>query len=81
MVAGEEMARTKLGDHNSYKSPSNINRIDWNRLEEYADLVEYYKGLISLRKSFSAFRDNTADTVKNKIKFYDFSETAVAYTI
>lgn len=81
MVAGEEMARTKLGDHNSYKSPSNINRIDWNRLEEYADLVEYYKGLISLRKSFSAFRDNTADTVKNKIKFYDFSDTAVAYTI
>ncbi|MDO5123769.1 MAG: type I pullulanase [Eubacteriales bacterium] len=81
MVAGEEMARTKLGDHNSYKSPSAINRIDWHRTTEYGDLVEYYKGLIKLRKSFSAFRDDTDNTVRNKIKFYNFSDTAIAYTI
>ncbi len=81
MVAGEEMVRTKLGDHNSYKSPSSINKIDWTRLEEYGDVVEYYKGLIKLRKSFSAFRDNTDKTVKTRMKFYDFSDTAIAYTI
>ena len=81
MVAGEEMARTKLGEHNSYISPSEINRIDWTRLETYKDLVDYYKGLIRLRKRFSAFRDNTPDSVRSKMKFYDFSDTAVAYTI
>ncbi len=81
MVAGEEMVRTKLGDHNSYKSSSSVNRIDWNRLVEYGDVVDYYKGLIKLRKSFSAFRDNTDNTVKNKMKFYDLSDTAIAYTI
>lgn len=81
MVAGEEMARTKLGDHNSYKSHSDINRIDWTRTETYYDLVEYYKGLIKLRKKFSAFRDSTPNTVRNNMHFYDFSDTAVAYTI
>ncbi len=81
MVAGEEMVRTKHGDHNSYKSSSEINRIDWTRLDEYADVVDYYRGLIKLRKSFSAFRDNTDETVKSRMKFYDFSDDLIAYTI
>ncbi|MGN0452579.1 MAG: type I pullulanase [Ruminococcus sp.] len=80
MLAGEEMARTKLGEHNSYKSPSELNRIDWQRLVEYSDLVDYYKGLIKLRKSVSAFRDNTTKTVES-MRFYDFSDKGVAYTI
>jgi len=31
-LAGEEMARSKDGDENSYKSPVEVNQIDWNTL-------------------------------------------------
>ncbi|WP_255882591.1 MULTISPECIES: type I pullulanase [unclassified Ruminococcus] len=62
MLAGEEMARSKDGDHNSYKSSVELNQIDWSSLTRYSDLVKYYKGLISLRKAYSPFtcEDNSA---------------------
>lgn len=50
MLAGEEMGRTKHGNHNSYNSPSKLNRIEWSRQAEFAELVEFYKKLIALRK-------------------------------
>ncbi len=53
VLAGEEMARTKYGDTNSYKSSPEINSINWNNLVEYGDLVSYYKGLMELRSHFS----------------------------
>ena len=59
MLAGEEFARTKYGDHNSYRSSPDINMLDWSRVEEYADIVSYYKGLIDIRENFDAFSDGT----------------------
>ena len=56
MQAGEEFARTKYGDHNSYKSPDSTNRIDWNRVSKYSDIQQYYEGMIKIRKAFSGFR-------------------------
>ena len=40
-LAGEEIARTKRGDHNSYRSPLSVNAIDWNRARKYRSLVDY----------------------------------------
>ena len=40
--AGEEYARTKHGNPNTYNAPIAINRIDWKRAKENQDLVEYY---------------------------------------
>jgi pullulanase/glycogen debranching enzyme len=47
---GEEGARTKGGDDNSYCAPVEENAIDWQGLYEHEDLLQYYRGLISLRK-------------------------------
>ena len=55
ILAGEEMARTKYGDENSYRSPSSINKISWNNLVSYPDLVSYYRGLMLIRKNFMPF--------------------------
>ena len=55
MLAGQEMARTKYGDTNSYKSSPEINKINWNNIVEYQDLVSYYKGLYEIRKNFTPF--------------------------
>lgn len=84
ILAGEEFARTKYGDHNSYKSSPEINKLDWNRLIDYADVVSYYKGMIQLRDTFAPFRDATGDVVNNKMTFTSPAKLPVgvlAYTI
>ncbi|MFQ8892198.1 MAG: type I pullulanase [Clostridium sp.] len=79
--AGEEFARSKMGDHNSYKSSASINKLDWKRVKEYSDLVNYYKGLIEIRKNFSAFRDPTT-SAGNRIQWLTTSgNQQIAYSL
>ncbi len=78
-LAGEEFARTKYGDHNSYRSADGINKIDWTRTVRYNNLVEYYKGLISVRKAYSPFRACDGSTSANTYFFENGS--AIGYTI
>lgn len=59
-LAGEEFCRSKDGDENSYASSREENVIDWNNINEYADVVEYYRGLLKIRENFAAFSDHTA---------------------
>lgn len=64
-LAGEEFARSKDGDENSYSSSRSENMIDWKNLITYSDLVEYYRGLLKIRETFAAFSDCTAYTANN----------------
>lgn len=52
MLAGEEMGRTKYGNHNSYNSPSKVNMLNWSRQAEFADMVAHYKRVIAVRKAY-----------------------------
>ena len=71
--AGEEMLRSKPKeegfDHNSYDSSDEINSIKWDTLSDavYADVVDYYTGLIAFRKAHPALRMTTAEEVEEKI--------------
>ena len=62
--AGEEMLRTKGGDENSYKSSDEVNNINWSVLaegtKEYVTM-QYYKGLIEMRKAYGIFSDVTTE--------------------
>lgn len=51
MIAGEEMGRTKYGNENSYNSPTKLNTITWSRQAQFADLYNFYKGVIALRRA------------------------------
>ena len=53
--AGEEGARTKLGEGNSYNLSKSLNQIDWKRIYLFEDLVKYYKNIIKIRKSLQNF--------------------------
>ncbi|RAN78442.1 type I pullulanase [Bacillus sp. SRB_331] len=79
--AGQEFMRTKYGDHNSYKSPDSINQMDWLRRAAFNNEVEYMKGLIDLRKKYSAFRMTSAEQIKKYVAFIDVPKNVVAYTI
>ncbi|MCR5564994.1 MAG: type I pullulanase [Gammaproteobacteria bacterium] len=49
ILAGEEIARTKYGNHNSYNAQDKINAFDYNRQIEFESLYNWYKSLIDLR--------------------------------
>jgi pullulanase len=67
--AGTEMARTKNGDFNSFKSPDIINQIDWSRKKTFYPIFKYYQSLITMRKLHPAFRMYSADQVRKHLVF------------
>lgn len=79
--AGEEFARTKQGEDNSFNLSPQLNMLDWNRAYEYEDLVRYYKGLISLRKEFSPLHKLSNEN----LNLYEFDDVVcdglVSYTL
>lgn len=58
--AGEEFGRTKFGDHNSYRSSPDVNMLRWKQAAVFEELVEYYRGLIALRKRLPGLYDKSA---------------------
>lgn len=75
--AGEEFLRTKHMDGNSYRSPDSINMLDWKRREEFAGTVEYYRGLIAIRRNNHVFDDLSVAPEKVNRRFSSRRGTAV----
>lgn len=81
MLSGEEFARSKDGDENSYASSREENMIDWTNLNEFSDIVEYYRGLMKIRENFSAFSDPTAKTANSLVSIEDAPAGVTGYTV
>ena len=69
LYGGEELYRTKLGIDNSYQSPDSINIIPWENKIQYADLFEYYKQMIAIRRAHKGFRLGCAEAVAAHVEF------------
>ena len=81
MLAGEEMLRDKKGVHNSFESPDSVNHLDWNNLQRYPQVFEYYKRLIQLRKNHPAFRLGKAELVRNHLEFLPTAPCLVGFQL
>lgn len=88
--AGSEFLRTKrTGDpgqdeeaiRNSYNQGDDVNKLDWERRVQHDDVVEYYKGLIALRKACYELRLPTKATIESALTFLEGTGDAIAYTI
>lgn len=79
--AGQEFMRTKGGVENSYKSPIEVNWLDWERCAAHQDDVSYMRSLIALRKAHPAFRLKTADEIRAHLRFEAAPPHAVAFTL
>lgn len=79
--AGQEFMRTKYGEENSYKSPIEINWLDWERCAGRQDDVDYMRRLIALRRSRPAFRLRSAADIREALRFEASPEGTVAYTL
>ncbi|OCX52085.1 type I pullulanase [Mucilaginibacter sp. PPCGB 2223] len=69
--SGAEFLRTKQGVANSYKSPDEINQIDWDRKTKYHAVFNYYKQLVWLRRNHPAFRMPATDMIASHLTFTD----------
>ena len=67
--AGVEMHRSKGGHHDSYRSPDEVNQIEWGRKAEYLDLFRFTQNCIELRRQHPAFRMSDCDQVREKLSF------------
>ncbi|MBQ8170667.1 MAG: type I pullulanase [Oscillospiraceae bacterium] len=84
--AGQELLRSKPDcnggyDHNSYRSDDSVNCIKWNLVTENRSIMEYYKGLIAIRKAYPLFRMTDAEIIRQKLRFEDLSGCAFAMHI
>jgi pullulanase len=88
--SGQEFARSKviaksqvkdknIGklDHNSYEKDNETNYINYHHSEFNKELVDYYKGLIQLRKEYPAFRRTPYENI-TFFKIYD-NDFALGY--
>lgn len=67
LYGGEEIMRDKKGDKNSFKSPDSINQFDWSMKSSNADIFNYYKDVIALRKAHPGFRMTTWDAINQNV--------------
>lgn len=54
ILAGDEFGNTQFGNNNAYCQDSEISWLDWKQADE--KLLEFTKGMISLRKEHDTFR-------------------------
>ncbi len=80
-LGGEEFCRSKDGDENSYASSRKENMLDWENVDLYSDVIEYYRGLYKIRDAFAAFSDSTAATANSLTYLSDVPKGVTGYTI
>lgn len=80
-LGGEEFCRSKDGDDNSYASSRKENMLDWENVDLYSDVIEYYRGLYKIRDAFAAFSDSTAATANSLAYLSDVPKGVMGYTI
>ena len=79
--AGQEFLRSKEGEANSYNLSDSINSLKWGQRVTESTTVNYYKGLIALRKAHPAFRMNTPAAITANLKFLNAPSDVLEYSI
>ena len=80
LQAGEEFARTKKGQGNTYRSSPSLNRLDWKRAAQFHGLVDYYRGLLGLRAQFPRLSASDAASPA-AIRFFSLEQPLVGWTL
>ena len=80
-LAGEEFGRTKGGIKNSYCSAPEVNQLDWDRAWTNHRLVDYYRGLIALRKKLPCLQDKSPTASDRILSSVDLAEGCVGISL
>jgi len=56
LLAGDELGRTQQGNNNAYCQDNEVSWVDWEAAGKHADLLEFTRDLIALRRDHPVFR-------------------------
>jgi pullulanase/glycogen debranching enzyme len=72
LAQGQEMLRSKKGNHNSYNSGDTVNKVDYRLKEKNAGIFGFYRDLIALRRSEAGrpIRESDARTCREAPFFF-----------
>lgn len=56
ILAGDEFANTQYGNNNAFSHDSNVGWLDWNRLDKFNDVFEFFRCIIAFRKEHPVLR-------------------------
>jgi isoamylase len=59
LLAGDELGRTQNGNNNAYCQDNEISWVNWKLAEQNADLLRFFRILISIRKRYKLMRKGT----------------------
>ncbi|HAQ07135.1 MAG TPA: type I pullulanase [Bacillus bacterium] len=79
--SGQEFFRTKKGIGNSYRSPDEVNWLDWDLRDENLENVEYIKGIISIRKTNVVFRLSEAEQIRQHMTFLSLPSPLIGFSL
>jgi isoamylase len=57
ILMGDEVARTQYGNNNTYCHDNELNWLNWNLVEENADLYRFFKNITAFRHAHPALRN------------------------
>ena len=57
--AGDEFCNTQFGNNNAYCQDNLVPWLDWNRLEEYQEIHDFFRYMIAFRKEHAVLRKST----------------------
>ncbi len=57
--AGDEFCNTQFGNNNAYCQDNIISWLDWNRLDEYKEIHDFFRYMIAFRKKHTVLRKDT----------------------
>ena len=77
--AGQEFARTKQNEGNTYNASDNINMMDYTRKDENSHLVDQVRQLIQIRRKHSSFRLDSLEAIRDHVQFETMNDQVLVY--
>lgn len=79
--SGQEFARSKHGLPNTYEESDEINKLDYQRKNQYEEIVAITRALIAIRKEHPVLRYSTREEVAEHVSFEDIQQKVLIYKI
>jgi len=79
--SGQEFCRTKQMESNSYRSGDRINQIDYQRMIDNFEVVQYIKDMIKLRMDHWQLRLMTKEEIEKAVSFQNLDHGVLLYRL
>ena len=73
ILCGDEFCNTQFGNNNAYCQDNEISWLNWDNLNIYDDIYNYFKSMIKFRKSHPVLRNSTYHMKNNSTGYPELS--------